>query len=339
MMKKKVFFSISLIVAVGFCMTASAQNDSTKQTRWQRINQKLKENYAKVNYDTEYIGRPDLLWTVKLKGNIGGSQFNNYGKYAGESMRGKLKSDDMRTIGVEVGYSGLSLGFSINPTSNSKKYKDEEVTMNYYDNHFGFDVEYQHIKSFHGYQNSWGERWPVEKGDMKMNNLRINGYYVFNGKKFSYPAAFNYTYLQKRSAGSWLAGATFQNTKLRTTPDTDDPDPYNARLHSTFVAIGGGYAYNWVFHRNWLLHVSALPSLIVYARHSTRVSYEGENYQEKSHAHFPDAMTTERVALVRNWSKFYGGASFVMTNTLTGDKNGSITYSHWNAQIVLGMRF
>jgi len=45
------------------------------------------------------------------------------------------------------------------------------------------------------------------------------------------------------------------------------------------------------------------------------------------------------VALVRNWSKFYGGASFVMTNTLTGDKNGSITYSHWNAQIVLGMRF
>ena len=114
MMKKKVFFSIILIVAVGFCMTASAQNDSTKQTRWQRINQKLKENYAKVNYDTEYIGRPDLLWTVKLKGNIGGSQFNNYGKYAGESMRGKLKSDDMRTIGVEVGYSGLSLGFSIN---------------------------------------------------------------------------------------------------------------------------------------------------------------------------------------------------------------------------------
>ena len=150
MMKKKVFFSISLIAAVGFCMTASAQNDSTKQTRWQRIDQKLKENYAKVNYDTEYIGRPDLLWTVKLKGNIGGSLFNNYGKYAGESMRGKLKSDDMRTIGVEVGYSGLSLGFSINPTSNSKKYKDEEYTMNYYDNHFGFDVEYQHIKSFHG---------------------------------------------------------------------------------------------------------------------------------------------------------------------------------------------
>ena len=56
MMKKKVFFSISLIAAVGFCMTASAQNDSTKQTRWQRIDQKLKENYAKVNYDTEYIG-------------------------------------------------------------------------------------------------------------------------------------------------------------------------------------------------------------------------------------------------------------------------------------------
>jgi hypothetical protein len=182
-----------------------------------------------------------------------------------------------------------------------------------------------------------GDRWPVEKGDMKMNNLRINGYYVFNGKKFSYPAAFNYTYLQKRSAGSWLAGATFQNTTLKNNPDPDDP--YRARLHSTLVALGGGYAYNWVFHRNWLLHVSALPSLIVYARHSTRVSYEGENYQEKSHAHFPDAMTTERVALVRNWSKFYGGASFVMTNTLTGDKNGSITYSHWNAQIVLGMRF
>ena len=343
MMKKKVFFSIILIAAVGFCMTASAQNDSTKQTRWQRINQKLKENYAKVNYDTEYIGRPDLLWTVKLKGNIGGSQFNNYGKYAGESMRGKLKSDDMRTIGVEVGYSGLSLGFSINPTSNSKKYKDEEFTMNYYDNHFGFDVEYQHIKSFHGYQNSLGERWPVEKGDMKMNNLRINGYYVFNGKRFSLPAVFNSTWVQRRSAGSFFVQANFNTGRIKIGDNLDSEHSFASslnRIDMNAFSLGAGYGYNLVAGKHWLLHATVQPSFMVwnnYKLHTT--NSEGQEEVNKMATDRINFFVVGRIGAIYSWNKYFLGLTSVVQHSKCGkDNDFAMRDTQWQARAFFGWR-
>ena len=44
-----------------------------------------------------------------------------------------------------------------------------------------------------------------------MNEFNISAYYVFNDKRFSFPAALLQNYHQLRSAGSWLAGLSFQS--------------------------------------------------------------------------------------------------------------------------------
>lgn len=46
-----------------------------------------------------------------------------------------------------------------------------------------------------------------------MQVLNLTGYYTFNHRRFSYPAAFTQSYIQRRSAGSWLAGISYQSSR------------------------------------------------------------------------------------------------------------------------------
>ena len=104
----------------------------------------------------------------------------------------------------------------------------------------------------------------------------ISASYIFNHKRFSYPAAFNQSTVQRRSVGSPLAGFGYTRhsidldfNRLRQVVEknvtNDDPYGQKAQLDSglmfnsvryTNISLSGGYAYNWVFAHNWLLAAS-----------------------------------------------------------------------------------
>lgn len=50
----------------------------------------------------------------------------------------------------------------------------------------------------------------LDEEGLRMNVVNASAYYVFNHRKFSYPAALYQNYYQLRSAGSWLAGLSVQ---------------------------------------------------------------------------------------------------------------------------------
>ena len=85
-----------------------------------------------------------------------------------------------------------------------------------------------------------------------------------------------------------------------------------------------------------LLQVSVLPTLVVLNRNN--IELDGE--KEKMQTDFPDAILTERVAIVYALDKknFIGG-TFVMNNSLMGDRNLDMDYSKWRARLFWGMRF
>ena len=168
--------------------------------------------------------------------------------------------------------------------------------------------------------------------------LNLVGYYTFNHRRFSYPAAFNQSYIQRRSAGSWLLGISYQGGSIKTNDELTQraPDAPVTTIKFGHVGIGGGYGYNLVLGRKWLLHASILPTVVVYNRNKMIV-----NGEEKEAQHIRVNMIfNERLAVVYNFSpRFFAGANLVMNNSVFDDKNVTVNQNKWRARVFLGMRF
>ena len=107
------------------------------------------------------------------------------------------------------------------------------------------------------------------------------------------------------------------------------------RIYTGHVGIGGGYGYNWVIGKKWLLHFSALPTFVVYNRNNFTVN--GERKRAK-HMRF-NMLFNERVAIVRNFSpRFFAGATLAMNNSVFDDDVVVVNQNKWRARAFIGVR-
>ena len=178
--------------------------------------------------------------------------------------------------------------------SNDKKsafsvghYNDYELNINAYGNRFGIDLAYQSSTSLSGDVTVNDVDYFLERGTMDMKMFSLNAYYAFNGRRFSYPAAFSQSYIQKHSAGSWLVGLSYLGGSLKTQEDKPDFMP-SYRIYVGHLGIGGGYGYNFVLGRRWMIHLSALPTLVITNRNN--ITEDGE--RRKMATKFPELLTS-----------------------------------------------
>ena len=281
----------------------------------------LAANYHKVKYDTAYIGRPDARWTIKYRGNLSGTDMRTTSVTDGVENRSRVTADCRGTLSMAVAYRGLGLGVAVNPAKFAGKCKDFEYNLNSYSNRYGFDVVFLSSKTYHGYKAADAERIDIHKGQISQNALNLNFYYAFNYRRFSFPAAFSQSYIQKRSAGSWMIGASFDGSKTELNDMT-------IRLNE--FAVGAGYAYNLVIARHWLCHLSALPTMTIYSHDytKTRTSADEDNAPSATSTvrhdmkyHFPSAIITGRGAVVYSWRNKFAGATAVYNYSVAGDED------------------
>jgi hypothetical protein len=100
---------------------------------------------------------------------------------------------------------------------------------------------------------------------MKIGTVMVDGYWVFNKKRFSLLAAYDQSTIQLRSAGSFIAGLIYYYQKY----------DYNSPKNFLFIAsadkvgrikihqgsIGFGYTYNWVPVRGLVVNAVVMPVL------------------------------------------------------------------------------
>ena len=154
---------------------------------------------------------------------------------------------------------------------------------------------------------------------------------------------------QRRSAGSWLAGASFQGGSIKTTDALIERSPKAPDVHLTFAnfAIGGGYGYNLVLgrHSQWLLHLSAMPNFVVYKHNTFEVRsaaerMQGNDYHEKrDHGLCFNMIFNERASVVYHFTpRFNAGTSFMMSNSIYD--NGDVTFNQnkYHARAFVGVR-
>lgn len=300
----------------------------------------LAANYHKVKYDTAYIGRPDARWTIKYRGNLSGADMRTTSVTDGVQNRSRVTADCRGTLSMAVAYRGLGLGVAVNPAKFAGKCKDFEYNLNSYSNRYGFDVVFLSSKTYHGYKAADAERIDIHKGQISQNALNLNFYYAFNYRRFSFPAAFSQSYIQKRSTGSWMIGASFDGSKTELSDMT-------IRLNE--FAVGAGYAYNLVIARHWLCHLSALPTMTIYSHDYTKTltSADEDNAPSATSTmrhdmkyHFPSAIITGRGAVVYSWRNKFAGATAVYNYSVAGDEDHlKVRRNKWRVRMFFGFRF
>lgn len=302
----------------------------TAQNILQRIDSLLNRRYFKGDIDTAYITRPATKWTITARMNVSGAKIEAEGKDNGQHFNSEMEANRKTTLSVGVSYLGLSLSMALNPAKLMGKYRDFELNFNSYGQRFGFDIIYQDAKNFTGWHDHENmERVELSDGLLSVKTLNMNAFYVFNSCRFSYPAAFSQSYIQRRSAGSFLLAASGmgQHATLYWNPDM--------QLKITNIGIGAGYGYNYVPSQGCLLHISALPTFIVYS--NTSMTFGDTSVP--LHYHFPEVIITGRGAIVRQWGNKFIGMSMVFNFTNNGYKESLALHNiKWRIRTFFGLR-
>ena len=300
------------------------------QRLFHRIDSILTMNYRKGDIDTTYITRPATKWTVTARMNVSGAKIEAKGMDQGQHFKAEMEANRKATLSLGVSYLGLSLNASLNPGKLMGKYRDYELNFNSYGRRFGFDIIYQDAKNFTGWHDHEGmERVILPDGLLSVKTLNVNAFYVFNSRRFSYPAAFSQSYIQRRSAGSFLLAASGMGQHA--TLDWDQ----GMQLKMTNISLGAGYGYNYVPSQGWLLHISALPTFIVYSNTSMTFG----DTRVPLHYHFPEAIITGRGAVVRQWGNKFLGISMLFNFTNIGHEESLAIHNiKWRVRTFFGLR-
>ena len=336
--KKKMQSILRTLICVltGFTVMGAAAQSRDRQMRT-LIDSVLAERYYVTPYDTNYVVRPDGRLTLKVRMNQTGNSFHAKGTVNDIYSKADLRTSHKTTFSVAAIYRGIGIGMAINPAKWKGIYKDYEFNLNYYSNRISLDFSYQRSESLAGDVQRDDNMSRLESDDVTLKIANLAGYYSFNHRRFSFPAAFTQSYIQRQSAGSWLAGISYQGGSIKTSDNLKarSQNAPDINIGLGHIGIGGGYGYNWVIGKRWLLHFSMLPTFVVYSRNKFTVN--GERKQAK-HMRF-NMIFNERVAIVRNFSpRYFAGATLVMNNSIFDDEAVVVNQNKWRARAFFGMR-
>ncbi len=280
--------------------------------------------------DTNYIEPQHYNYTVMAQGTYTYDIYKLSG-YAGQSVT--FAPDRIMKIGPYFGWRWFFWGytFDLKNISLSNNGKKHEFDFSIYSSQIGVDLFYRRTGSDYKIRNAdMGSGVDVSKLEgvpfdgIKVGITGANLYYIFNHKRFSYPAAFAQSTCQKISCGSWIAGVGYTNNSIELDYDklqetvSKHSNPSAVKLDSGLmfnavryydISISGGYAYNWVFAKNWLFCASGALALAY--KHS-----QGDTYDEnEKHGFDFDNVNIDgigRFGTVYNNTRWYAGASVIV---------------------------
>ena len=289
---------------------------------------------GKPHHDTLYLQRRPkrLRLRFSLKGY--GSTLDVWGKHQDHDLTAHLEAQNKYTLGVSAHYRGLSLSLALNPLKWVGRNKDYELAVQAYGNKLGADIVYQSANTFRGDVTVGSAVSPVSTGMVSQDLLIVCAYYAFNGRRFSYPAVFGQSWMQRRSCGSWMVGMSLMGRSLKVEQNAEAwGDALN--LDALYFSMGFGYGYNLTLSSGWLLHLSAIPELVVHSRSRMTVGDERISVSTR----FPEILSTGRLSVTRTFGRYFLGLNSVVNVSNVGDRNQlKVQNIKWQARLYFGLQ-
>lgn len=225
-------------------------------------------------YDTTYVRGSGYKFNIKARSE---SWIDYYNFDLPQDMRMRMLSDPSSTMGFWLSYMAVSVGYDKNI---SKFFGGSDRSRELYS--FGFNCSLFTFNLLYSNNDvgtkisKFGKRGETINPNLPFDGAHIktfdcNLYYFFNHKQYSQAAAFNYGRVQHKSAGSWFAGLAYTRNHysfdFRELPDyIKKAFPSNwidSRYHAVVrdFCVKGGYGYNWVFARNWVMGSMIAPTM------------------------------------------------------------------------------
>ncbi len=238
--------------------------------------------------DSTYIIVPERPWQLILKNNVNQSTYylqSHMSNAPGEDeytmdWKPRVTNGVGMSTGLWIGYRGYGLGYQKSLSSND----DLHFMFSACGSRYGLSLRLSHYEAskvklrfnsvFHFVDDGVEEIFQVDE-DMDMDlespilvrSFLIEGYYLFNGKHYSNTAVYDQSVQQVKSAGSLMAGVTWFRSAIEyaDVKSSEFVSIMNreGRSKQWQLALGLGYAYNWVPQRNWLVSIQAMPMLSV----------------------------------------------------------------------------
>ena len=344
----------------------SVHNDTTLNQR-----EKIKEygnifvRFVKAfdEIDTTYIIPNRYNWAFMMQNT------NSYEFYSLHSSRDNQRllfsPNPSFRFGPYLGWRWIFLGYTFDINSFGKGHKSQktEFELSIYSSMIGCDLIYRRTgNDFRIHDvNGFGD-YAKEVEGRSTNGIRLqvtgaNIYYVFNHKRFSYPAAFAQSTVQRRSCGSWMLGLSvtqhlmeFDYNKLPLELTSNPLHPLSEnfkfnKINYMDYSISGGYGYNWVFKKNWLLNFSLMPA-IGYKHTKTKDFWQDDKeteslpkYLRPLHLNNFNFNCTLRAGLVWNTTKYFGGLSLIVHNYNYNHSKLQINNAFGTLNLYMGFNF
>lgn len=287
------------------------------------------------NFDTTYIEPQHYNYTVMLQNTNTYEQYTLMGKDGQEIA---FAPDPTFRLGPYLGWRWVFLGYTLDLkhlNASSQHTNKKEFDLSLYSSMLGIDLFWrqtgndyhiQRLKLNDDMDRSTMRKVPFDGFESSIKGFNL--YYIFNHRKFSYPAAYSQSTVQRKSAGSLLLGLGYTHHTLEVDWDKfgnlldehlgkkadgtswiEESLTFSKVKYNDF-SVTCGYAYNWVFAKNWLFNASTSVG-VAYNQSSSSSSYSASHIKDFSFKNF-NFDGIGRFGIVWNNTKWYVGASTII---------------------------
>ena len=322
--------------------------DAVRQTG-REIRDKVKDFNA---IDTTYIS-PNLYNLAFMLEHSTWYEHYRLGNNASKDPQRLNFSPSLGTkLGIYFGWRWIFLGYTFDIEDlfgdNKNKPKKKEMSLNIYSSKFGVDLYYRKtgsdfkLRSFDniGIDNPSLENKHFDGLESSIKGL--NAYWIFNHRKFSYPAAYSQSTNQRRSAGSFMAGFSYSQHSISfdyeklpaAILERINPSLKFSHIKYSDYSLGFGYGYNWVFAKNWVSNLSLLPGIGY-----KKSKIDDNDFRNESWIKDINFDLITRAGIVYNNAKYFVGASLVLHTYDYRKPSLSVTNSFGTLRIYAGFNF
>ena len=359
-MVRQLVLYISLLVSfslqaqsekAGITVNDSIQEDSVTTPKPSAFKRAIKKFMNFSDFDTLYISPNRYNYALMA------THFSNFEYYSVTSefpqpQKLSFSPNPHNKIGLYFGWRWIFLGWSVDIDDiyrkTNRKNKGTEFDLSLYSSKLGVDIFYRRtgnnykIHKIRGFYDEIPSDYSEDFSGLKVDIKGLNLYYIFNNRKFSYPAAFSQSTNQRRNAGTFIAGFSISKHNL----DFDyqqlpayiqermNPGMKVNKIKYTNANISFGYAYNWVFARNCLACLPLTPAIAYKASDVDAETQEGKAWYSKFNLDF-----LLRAGVVYNNGKYFVGTSFVGKNYNYHRNNFSLDNGFGTLQVYVGFNF
>ena len=288
-MTHRKLISMCLLLCMTMSSTQAQEPNNQKKSFKERLLHYLDSSNVQGT-DPEYIALPEKKWCITLNSStdqmdldlnshveenyIDKDDFSPVQSLFDFNL--KIKPPVANSLGLWVGYRGWGAGYSLSISGN----KGINMSFNIATPSNGVNIRWRRFNFSNPethYTNIFYNGEPLgEDVDntleldqaMKIESFVFDAYWIFNKRRFSLASAYGQSVIQKRSAGSFIAGLMVYYQKF------DMSQPQNLSILSDMFSgmgclkiyqgsLGAGYTYNWVPTKGLIVNAVAMPVVSV----------------------------------------------------------------------------